>query len=122
MQIGDLSDRSGVSRDALRLYERRGLIRADRKANGYRDFPKETEAVVGLIRLAQALGFSLREISELVGGNQAEMDAEAVADLLRAKLAEIDDKVARLLQLRGMLEARLANVCPLGLGGRARVS
>jgi len=118
MRIGELATKAGISCDTLRLYEKRGLIRADRRANGYRDFPEETEALVRLIRLAQSLGFSLSEIGELLRGMDGHMSELQVGDLLRAKLSEIDDRVSAMQELRTVLETRLAAVCPLGLDGR----
>jgi len=118
MRIGELASKVGISCDTLRLYEKRGLIRADRRANGYRDFPEETEALVRLIRLAQALGFSLREIAELLRGMDGHMSEQQVGDLLRSKLGEIDARVSAMLELRAVLETRLAAVCPLGLDRR----
>lgn len=87
MQIGRLARAAGVSVDTIRLYEARGMIRADRRANGYRDFTDEALVVVRLIRQGQALGFSLREIAEVLHGLQGEMSAEAVTDLLVARIA-----------------------------------
>lgn len=114
MNIGELSQRSGVSRDALRLYERRGLIRSDRKSNGYRDFDPATERLVGMIRLGQALGFSLREIGEvtrtMADDSLSAADTEA---LLRGKINEVSDRMRDLKQLRGMLEDAIRTVCPL---------
>lgn len=122
MRIGVLAERTGVSRDALRFYERRGLIAADRHQNGYRDYPEGVVALVGLIRQAQGLGFSLGEISALLeglGGGASQAEIEAV---LREKLTEIDARMAALGALRAVVETRLAEACPLGLddGAAAR--
>lgn len=92
------------------------MIRADRRANGYRDFTDEALVVVRLIRQGQALGFSLREIAEVLHGLQGEMSAEAVTDLLVARIAEVDTRIASLQALRGLLDMRLQAVCPLGIG------
>ncbi len=119
MRIGELAERSGVSRDALRFYERRGLIAADRHDNGYRDYPEGVVALVGLIRQAQGLGFSLGEIGGLLeglGGGASQAEIEAV---LREKLAEIDARMVALGALRAVVETRLAEACPLGLGDAA---
>ena len=115
MQIGELAAQVGVSCDTLRLYEKRGLIRADRRANGYRDYPETALALVQLIRQAQTLGFSLREIGELLRGMNGQLSRDEVAGLLRAKLGEIDTRLASMQQLRGLLAARLEDACPLGL-------
>lgn len=115
MRIGELAARVGVSCDTLRLYEKRGLIRADRRANGYRDYPEAAPDLVRLIRQAQALGFSLREIGELLRGMNGQLSRDEVAQLLRAKLAEIDSRLDSMQHLRGLLAARLADACPLGL-------
>ncbi len=116
MKIGELARRVGVTPDTLRFYEKRGLIHADRWPNGYRDFSEATEARVRLLRLGQSLGFSLTEIGDLLDELGTSIDAKAVEELLRGKLAEIDARMAAMAQLRGMLEARLEQVCPLGLG------
>eukprot|EP01032_Pedospumella_encystans_P037187 gene37187-42118_t len=62
MQIGEIAAATGISRDTLRFYEKRGLLRARRSANGYRDYPPEAVDWLRYIRTAQQLGFSLKEI------------------------------------------------------------
>jgi DNA-binding transcriptional MerR regulator len=57
MRIGALAKSVGVSVDAIRIYEARGLIWSGRQSNGYRDFPEVTVEQVRLIRLVQSLGF-----------------------------------------------------------------
>lgn len=72
MQIGELALATGLSPDALRYYERRGLLRARRRGNGYREYPLEAVEWLGYVRTAQGLGFSLAEIAadlpELLAG------------------------------------------------------
>lgn len=115
MRIGDLAAETGVSRDALRFYERQGLLRADRRANGYRDYPEGAVVLVGLIRQAQGLGFSLAEIAALLQGLNGGLSQEEVETLLRDKLGDIDARMAELAQLRAVVAQRLAEACPLGL-------
>lgn len=119
MRIGDLASRAGVSTDALRLYEKQGLIQADRWPNGYRDFSNGTEEVVKLIRLAQSLGFSLAEIGALMRGMNGGLSQDQVSELLGSKLAEIDARIAGMQKLRDVVQTRLSTACPLGWGKTA---
>jgi MerR family copper efflux transcriptional regulator len=117
MHIGELAARTGVSRDALRLYERRGLIRAVRRANGYRAFDSDAPALVRLIRQGQRLGFSLAEMADVLVHADS-LDAQAAQALLDAKIADVDARIAGLQRLRGVLAERRARACPLmGKGG-----
>ena len=116
MRIGVLARAAEVSVDAVRLYEARGLIRADRRANGYRDFPDEALAVVRLIRQGQRLGFTLRDIGEVLANLNGGGSAQDVAALLTTRIAEVNARIASLHALRGLLEAQLQAACPLGIG------
>ncbi|MDX8347635.1 MerR family transcriptional regulator [Cognatiyoonia sp. IB215446] len=114
MKIGDVAAELGVSTDTIRFYEKRGLIHADRQINGYRDFSPVAVQTLHLIRVAQALGFTLGEIAQITKTlSDTAMDADAVAELLRGKISEVEAKAADLLRLRDMLQARLDDVCPL---------
>jgi MerR family transcriptional regulator, copper efflux regulator len=113
MRIGVLARMADVSVDALRLYEARGLIRADRRANGYRDFPDITPDLVRLIRLGQRLGFTLAEIGDVLRGLRGGLPLDEVRGLLEARIATVDRRIADLQSLRQMLSDRLDAACPL---------
>lgn len=123
MQIGQLAQLAGVSRDALRLYESAGLIESTRRGNGYRDYADDTLVRLLLIRTGQRLGFSLAQIAEASAGlhqitDPARREA-AVVELLHAQVTRVDEQLAELQALRGELMARVASGCPLGAKGKA---
>lgn len=121
MRIGELSKTVDVSRDALRLYEKRGLIQSTRGSNGYRNFPEETAEIVAMIREAQALGFSLKEIEELVPGIAGTgISAEALSEILRTKADEIERRIQGLAALRDRLMRRIEIACPIRRALRGR--
>ena len=63
LRVGEMAARAGVHRETLRYYERRGLVPAPpRQSSGYRAYPADTVERVRLIKWAQGLGFTLREI------------------------------------------------------------
>ena len=114
MRIGNLAEASGLSRDTLRFYEERGLIRSERSSNGYRLYRDETLQLLGYIRTAQKLGFSLNEIgASLPALWDAPEPDQAIAALLRDKVAIIDQKIAELVQLKQDLLERAGAACPL---------
>ncbi|TXS06855.1 MerR family transcriptional regulator [Streptomyces sp. col6] len=118
MRIGELAAQTGLTRDALRFYERTGLITGQRLANGYRDFPPETVPWLAYVRTAQALGFSLAEIART--GEElrhAPDSAAALSALFEEKIAAIDARTAQLAALRADLTARVGSGCPLRAAG-----
>jgi MerR family transcriptional regulator, copper efflux regulator len=123
MQIGEIADATGLSRDTLRFYEKRGLLRARRSANGYRDYPPEAVDWLRYLRLAQSLGFTLAEIEAdlpLLAAPEASAGQLRVA--LERKLADIDQRINGLQSLRGELARRLGQdmaPCPLQAGDPA---
>jgi DNA-binding transcriptional MerR regulator len=114
MRIGELAQAAAVSRDTLRFYEQRGLIAAQRSANGYRHYPVEMVQLVQFIKTAQRLGFSLNEIGQSVAElwNAPSPDL-AIAQLLEDKLALIETRIAELGQLRTEIRQRMGQSCPL---------
>lgn len=114
LSIGDLANATGVSRDGLRFYEARGLLRARRRSNGYRAYPSEAVELVRYIRTAQQLGFTLAEIGEGMAQVWQQPDTDAaVTALLRDKLSAIDARIVSLQATRDALAARLGMPCPL---------
>ncbi|MBL8020220.1 MAG: MerR family transcriptional regulator [Leptospirales bacterium] len=107
--IGQLSTRTGLSRDTLRFYEKEGILRSKRLANNYRVYGHDDVDRLRFVENARATGFSLREVKEildLVGkGRRTCADYEGLA---QEKLGELDRKIAMLQQYRSALEKSLA--------------
>jgi MerR family copper efflux transcriptional regulator len=112
LTIGQMARRAGVGIDTVRFYERRGLLmEPPRRASGYRDYPAESLDRLRFIRRAKALGFSLREIRELIElhASSAAGCAQAAARA-REKIAAIDAKIRDLEAVRLGLK-QLAVAC-----------
>ncbi len=96
----------------LHYYERRGLLpEPPRTAGNYRAYPEETVRRVRFIKRAQELGFTLREIDELLS-LRATPRARCVdvRERARTKVSDIDDKVRTLVAMRNAL-TRLIDEC-----------
>jgi DNA-binding transcriptional MerR regulator len=110
MKIGELAQRSGVSIDAVRYYERRGVLpRAERTASGYRVFDDETVARLDLVRQLQDLGFTLDEVVDALQAHDRGA-ATCASERWRLELVgdRIDRKVKALQRTRRMIRATLA--------------
>lgn len=117
MTIGELADRAGVGVETVRFYERKGLIRQPaRPVHGYRTYSDELLQRLRFIRQAQELGFSLREVDELLAiTTDPGSDCADLRDRAAAKLAEVRAKRDRLGRLEQVLVG-LVDSCP-GSGG-----
>jgi MerR family copper efflux transcriptional regulator len=105
-RIGELSAQSGLSRDALRYYERLGLMpRARRTTGGFRLYPQGTLDRIRFIKQAQLHGLTLREIGELLGfqDRRGRERCRHVQLLLKRKLAALDGRLQQLQEFRQTL-------------------
>jgi DNA-binding transcriptional MerR regulator len=109
MKIGEVSRRSGVGIEALRFYEKQGLLgRPARTESGYRLYDAEVLERLEFIKRAQVLGFSLAEISRIISHKQAgQSPCAEVRDVVRARLAEIDERIRQIRRYRKELAAAL---------------
>ena len=108
LQIGEIARRSGVSVDTVRYYEQRRLLpSAPRTDGGYRVFSPKAVEQIKFIKQAQELGFSLDEIKGLLTTGGAE-ECIQVRDLLGSKLAEVDEKIKRLIAFRKVMAGHIA--------------
>ena len=106
--IGEVANRSGVSVDTVRFYERRRLLPlAPRKASGYRVFTIAAIERVRFIKLAQELGFTLDEIGTLLSVN-GDNECVRVHDLLVKKLADLDARMESMQYFQKLLTRYLA--------------
>lgn len=121
MKIGELSREAGVKVGTIRFYERRNLLKPpQRTSSGYRSYVAQDVKVVKGIKQLQELGFTLREIKELidlhrsaacVSNNRAETrSVERMIVLTKEKLQVIEKKSQLLRQMRRDVAKMLANL------------
>lgn len=105
MQIAELEQRTGVSRHTLRYYEKAGLLReVERRGNNYRDYPAKAVERVAMVRQLKELGFSLREIHEVLDALRSDsIDCAQGARLMAEKKSAVDRRIAELKQVSAML-------------------
>lgn len=112
MTIGYLAKEAGVHIETIRYYERRGIIaRPDKPSSGYRLYPSEMVARIRFVKNAQELGFSLKEIGELL---ELRVDPDSTCEDIRqqaeVKIEDISEKIRILQRMKNSL-AKLINAC-----------
>jgi DNA-binding transcriptional MerR regulator len=121
LKIGELASQSGLSRGTIRFYEREALLPPpQRTPAGYRLYTQDVVARLSFIKHAQALGFSLTEIRELLDSYHDASECRHVASLLSHKIAELDQKMQKMRALRSLLRAYLAECATALANGRAQ--
>lgn len=109
--IGALAKRAGVRVDTVRYYEKNGLLAPkSRLASGYRRYGELELARLRFIRRAQALGFTLKEVRELLRLS-AQKDVARVKRSAQAKLSDVNERIAALEKVRDGLTTLIA-ACP----------
>lgn len=109
--IGAAAKRAGMGIDTVRYYERSGLIKPQtRLESGYRKYSEAEVSRLRFIKRAQTLGFTLKEIGELLKLS-AQKDVARVKKSAQAKLLDVESRIASLQQIRDGLSA-LIEACP----------
>jgi len=106
-KIGELSRRTGLSRDAIRFYERSGLLpRAPRTASGYRLYGDRDADRIRFVREAQDMGLTLDDVRELLAASELRTpeDCRRVAALLGRRIGEIDERIRAMTRFRERLD------------------
>jgi len=109
LKIGEVSKRSGVGVEALRFYEKGGLLdRPSRTYGGYRVYGEEVLERLTFIKRAQALGFSLDEIKRIIAdARKGESPCDEVREIVRRRMAELDERMRELRRHRKELKSTL---------------
>jgi Hg(II)-responsive transcriptional regulator len=112
MTIGEVAARANVNVQTVRYYERRGLLPAPpRSTSGYRQYDADNVARIRFIKHAQALGFSLNDISELLALRvHPSSNCQEVLHHAEIKLLDIDERIEALRSMRRSLLS-LASAC-----------
>lgn len=114
--IGGLAKAAGVGVETVRYYQRRGLLAEPPRPHGeVRRYSAEDLRRLKFIRSAQAAGFTLAEIGELLDLSVSD-DRPRARELARARVAELDRKIAEMKEAREAL-AGLATDCAKGRSG-----
>lgn len=115
LKIGDVARQAEVSIDAVRFYEREGLLgRVRRTSSRQRLYDDETVRRLAFVRRATALGFSLAEVKSLLSLRvSTRMSCERVRERALAKKEDIERRIAELEAMRDAL-TRLAQSCGRG--------
>src|SRR6185312_2591351 len=109
--IGSLAKQAGVRIDTVRYYEKNGLLKpSTRLASGYRRYGQTEVARLRFIRRAQALGFTLKEVRDLLALS-AQKDVMRVKKSAQAKLDDVNERIASLERIRDGLSTLIA-ACP----------
>ncbi|HEY3072476.1 MAG TPA: heavy metal-responsive transcriptional regulator [Candidatus Limnocylindrales bacterium] len=112
LRIGEVARSAGVNIQTLRYYERRGLVVPPfRRHSGQREYDEEDIRRVRIIKAAQRLGFTLAEIQEMFDLSGHRRATGELHDRATAKVAEIDERIARLQAMRADLSAVIAAEC-----------
>ena len=101
LTIGEVSKASGRSRSAIRFYESRGVLATPERVSGQRRYTPSVIRDLALIRTAQAAGFSLAEIRDLLAAGPR--GNERLRELARARAAVVEGEIARLRNVRSWL-------------------
>jgi MerR family copper efflux transcriptional regulator len=113
LTIGSAARAADVNVETIRFYERKGLIpQPPKPRDGYRLYAPDTVERIRFIRKAQEIGFSLREIEELLSLRaHPETDCAEVRARAAAKIVEVDRKIAELKRVRAALQ-KVSASCP----------
>lgn len=111
--IGDLAARSGIATSALRFYESKGLITAERTEGNQRRFRRSTLRRVATIKAAQRVGLSLEEVAAALAALPADHnpDRNDWEQLSKSWKAGLDRRIARLEALRDALTGCIGCGC-----------
>ncbi|MEO6172210.1 MAG: MerR family transcriptional regulator [Arenimonas sp.] len=113
MKIGELAKQAGVGIDTVRYYEREGVLPSpQREGSGYRHYNVNDVARLQFIRRAKTLGFSLKEISELLLlSGRSHDDMHIVRQAAETKLRDVQNKLEELARIKQGLDLLIA-ACP----------
>jgi MerR family transcriptional regulator, mercuric resistance operon regulatory protein len=115
LTIGKLAAAANVGVETVRFYQRRGLLSTPKRIDGIRRYGDDDLSRLRFIRQAQAAGFTLEEIRQLLELDSGE-DRAAAREMATKRLAELDAKMEELQRARTSLQ-KLVSECAVGRTG-----
>lgn len=116
LKIGEVSRLTGIGIEALRFYEKSGLLdRPGRTYSGYRLYDEGVLDRLAFIKQAQVLGFTLDEIKQLIAHKRAgENPCAEVREIVRWRLDELNERIEQMIRYRDELTTALAEWDEIG--------
>jgi MerR family mercuric resistance operon transcriptional regulator len=115
LTVSKLAAAGGVGVETIRFYQRRGLLETPPRDDGIRRYGSDDVRRLRFIRQAQAAGFTLDQIGELIALDSTD-DRPRVRELAAARIAALDERIAALQRARDALR-QLARECSRGRAG-----
>lgn len=113
--IGKLAIAAKVGIETIRFYERKGILKQPlKKEGGFRYYASEEATKIRFVRRAQQLGFTLKEVKELLDlQSKRKLTGKQVVEKAKEKILEIQSKISDLKQMEASLR-KLAKMCGKG--------
>ncbi|PVH30736.1 MerR family transcriptional regulator [Pararhodobacter oceanensis] len=111
MRIGELSEKSGVSRDTIRFYERNGLITSvagQNATNNYRDYAEDNLIWLEFFTGAREAGMSVADLRSIVEAVAGSCDRDLARDIMRQKISELKARAEQIEVVVRFLEKAVA--------------
>lgn len=114
MLIGEIVTKTNLSKDTIRFYEKKGLIkvkRTDSEWNNYKNYDEEILNRLLLIKKAKGFGFTLNEIAEILEMFDTNLaTCEIMAIKVKEKLNRIEEKIKGLNEMKMMILTKVQNI------------
>lgn len=111
LKIGDVAERTGLTVDTVRFYEKEGLLGKVSRTSGIRRYDRAAVRRLDFVRKAVALGFSLAEVRSLLALRvSSRTSCETLRERALTKLADVDARITEMRRIRSAL-AQLADTC-----------
>jgi MerR family copper efflux transcriptional regulator len=115
MKVGQIAEKTGVSRDTVRLYEKLGLLgKVERpyEYNNYKEYGEENIYRIKMIKEMQRIGLTLKECKGvIVALVNDEMDAETRLNFIKGKIIDVEMKIKSLQGIQAFLQERIDTDC-----------
>jgi MerR family mercuric resistance operon transcriptional regulator len=104
MQTKDIIELTGLDRETLRFYEKKGIISTPKRTNsGYRKYNEEVIDRINFTLMAKEAGFTLNEIKELLNLKESGVNCKTGRDMALVKMKEIDERMKSLRSMKKVL-------------------
>jgi MerR family redox-sensitive transcriptional activator SoxR len=113
MRIGELARAVGLRTSAIRYYENIGVLRPASRVSRQREYGSDAVTMLRVVQAAQEAGFTLAEVRTLLSISPSDKGAPTRwQEIARAKLRELDERIARMISAKEALLAALDSACP----------